>query len=127
MNAQALKEYQWKNRVILLFSPSAEQEDYRKQLALFKEHEKEMKERDIALFHIFESEGKNPKGERLSPEAVQKLRKQYAPNAANLQCLLIGKDGGKKLSELGILSIKKLFATIDAMPMRQVEMHRNKK
>jgi hypothetical protein len=36
----------------------------------------------------------------------------------------VGKDGGEKLSSSKPLAAEKLFATIDAMPMRRDEMQR---
>lgn len=35
---------------------------------------------------------------------------------------LTGKDGTKKLSSKSVLTLKKLYDTIDAMPMRKAEM-----
>jgi hypothetical protein len=40
--------------------------------------------------------------------------------------LLVGKDGGVKLSSSSPLSASTLFGTIDAMPMRIDEMRRRK-
>lgn len=36
--------------------------------------------------------------------------------------ILVGKDGGEKLRTHEVLSLQKLYGTIDAMPMRQQEM-----
>ena len=40
--------------------------------------------------------------------------------------ILIGKDGGEKYRSANMLTTNRLFATIDAMPMRQAEMRRQK-
>jgi hypothetical protein len=37
---------------------------------------------------------------------------------------LRGKDGGQKLNSKSVLTLKKLFDTIDSMPMRKSEMSR---
>lgn len=41
---------------------------------------------------------------------------------SGLTVILVGKDGGDKLSSTMPLSLKKLYSTIDAMPMRKDEM-----
>ena len=40
--------------------------------------------------------------------------------------ILIGKDGGEKFRSTSILSTSRLFAMVDAMPMRQAEIRRSK-
>ena len=40
--------------------------------------------------------------------------------------ILIGKDGGEKYRSANLLTTGKLFAIIDAMPMRRAEMKRSK-
>ena len=40
--------------------------------------------------------------------------------------ILIGKDGGEKFRSSSILSTSRLFAMVDAMPMRQAEIRRSK-
>ncbi|MFD1256715.1 DUF4174 domain-containing protein [Mucilaginibacter terrae] len=39
--------------------------------------------------------------------------------------ILVGKDGGDKLRSTSPFTLKKLYTTIDAMPMRQSEMKRH--
>lgn len=45
---------------------------------------------------------------------------------SDFRVLLIGLDGGKKLDQTKMLSVKKLFNIIDSMPMRQAEIQKNK-
>ena len=40
--------------------------------------------------------------------------------------ILIGKDGGEKYRSNSILDVDRLFAMVDAMPMRQAEMRQTK-
>jgi hypothetical protein len=46
-------------------------------------------------------------------------------NKSGFQVLLIGLDGGVKMDQSEIISCKKLFGTIDSMPMRKAEMIKN--
>ena len=40
--------------------------------------------------------------------------------------ILIGKDGGEKYRSASLLTASRLFAMVDAMPMRQAEMRQSK-
>ncbi|MEO1710911.1 MAG: DUF4174 domain-containing protein, partial [Pseudomonadota bacterium] len=52
------------------------------------------------------------------------LRRRYGVAAGSFRAILVGKDGGVKLSTGSPLSTGRLFGTIDAMPMRRQEMRR---
>ncbi len=53
---------------------------------------------------------------------AQALRTRYAIKSGEFRALLVGKDGGVKLSSPTPLSSGTLFLTIDAMPMRRDEI-----
>lgn len=91
-----LSKYQWKNRVILLNAPTAEDPAYRAQFDAFSERETDMNERDLVVISQFGSEA--------------------------FSARLIGKDGGRKWKQTEPLNLDELFALIDSMPMRQAEM-----
>ncbi len=55
---------------------------------------------------------------------LARLRRRYDVAPDGFAVLLIGKDGGVKLRSARPLDRPTLFATIDAMPMRQAEMRR---
>ena len=50
---------------------------------------------------------------------------QILPNET-FTVLLIGKDGGEKYRSASLLTASRLFAMVDAMPMRQAEMRQSK-
>ncbi len=52
------------------------------------------------------------------------LRARFGVSTASFSAVLVGKDGGAKLSQSKPLDAARLFATIDAMPMRRNEMRR---
>jgi glutathionylspermidine synthase len=58
---------------------------------------------------------------------ADKLHQTYhiTPNEP-FTVILIGKDGGEKYRSASILTADRLFAMVDAMPMRQAEMRRTK-
>ena len=55
------------------------------------------------------------------------MHKKYAVKEEIFMVLLIGKDGTEKFRTVELLLPQKLFALIDAMPMRQAEMKNNPK
>jgi hypothetical protein len=117
-----LKDYQWKNRLILAFSPSTKDPGYR---ALAKEiavQAEEVVDRDLLVFHILEA-GKIKSGESsLQVGSGDYLRESFAIRPGTFTVLLIGKDGGVKLRREGGVELDEIFSLIDTMPMRQREM-----
>ncbi len=73
----------------------------------------DLRERDVTVTEIT---GSDP--------ATAANRKQYKIAHDAFAVLLIGKDGGVKLRSAEPVRPERLFATIDAMPMRQDEMRR---
>ena len=117
-----LKDYQWKNRLILVFSPSPEDTEYKaleKDIAVQAE---EIIDRDILVFHILET-GEIKLGESsLQTGAGDYLRRNFSISPGAFTVLLIGKDGGVKLRREGRVELDEIFSLIDTMPMRQREM-----
>ena len=129
MSAQAngqdeirLKDYQWKNRLILAFSPSAEDPGYKaleKEIAVQAE---EVIDRDLLVCHILQT-GEIRLGESSLPTGSgDHLRESFAIRPGRFTVLLIGKDGGVKLRREGGVKLGEIFSLIDTMPMRQREM-----
>ncbi|MGD8687139.1 MAG: DUF4174 domain-containing protein [Syntrophobacterales bacterium] len=117
-----LKDYQWKNRLILAFSPSTKDKGYRafaKDIALQAE---EVIDRDLLVFHILET-GEIRLGETSLPTGSGNyIRESFSIRPGRFTVLLIGKDGGVKLRREGGVELGEIFSLIDSMPMRQREM-----
>ena len=117
-----LKDYQWKNRLILVFSPSPEDTEYKaleKDIAVQAE---EIIDRDILVFHILET-GEIKLGESsLQTGAGEHLRRNFSISPGAFTVLLIGKDGGVKLRRESGVELDEIFSLIDTMPMRQREI-----
>jgi hypothetical protein len=117
-----LKDYQWKNRLILAFSPSDEDPAHKaleKEIALQAE---EVIDRDLLVFHILET-GEIRLGETSLPlRSGDYLRESFSIRPGTFTVLLIGKDGGVKLRREGGVELGEIFSLIDSMPMRQREM-----
>jgi hypothetical protein len=122
-----LKDYQWKNRLILAFSPSTKDKGYRafaKDIALQAE---EVVDRDLLVFRLLET-GEVRLGETSLPTGSgDYLRESFSIRPGRFTVLLIGKDGGVKLRREGGVELGEIFSLIDSMPMRQREMREKSK
>jgi hypothetical protein len=129
INAQAqtmdyfdLGDYKWQNRVLLVFSPNTFNSDYRDQVKDLRSSKSGIKERDLNVFYALNQSSALAKGQIIPDDATENLRNHFDISSSDFTVLLIGKDGTEKLRSDGAVSTTKLFKTIDAMPMRKLEM-----
>lgn len=120
--APILDEYTWKNRVILLFTRSEETKVFHEQLQEFEERQSGLVDRDLVVFKILPDHVIAPDEKMLDQNVATHLRNAFQAQESEYKIVLIGKDGGQKLSQDSFLSTDKLFGIIDQMPMRRREM-----
>ena len=103
-----LKDYRWKNRVLLLFgNPTSDK--LQNQKAILATDPDGLADRDMVI---------------LEPPQTKTLAKRYKVDPKNFTVILVGKDGGEKLRQEEPATLDQLFGLIDQMPMRQQEMRR---
>jgi hypothetical protein len=117
-----LMEYQWKNRLILLFASSSGEPEYLKLKEDLCRREEEVVDRDLLVFHILETGATKLGNSHLSESAGDSLREKFSITSGTITVLLIGKDGGVKLRREAGVELEEIFSLIDTMPMRQREM-----
>ena len=117
-----LKDYRWKNRIILIFAPSATDPGYRSLNREIQTQRAEIIDRDLRIFHILEEGESRLEESSLDTGSVDSLRDSFSPHTGQLTVVLIGKDGGEKLRQVDWVSLAEIFGLIDTMPMRQEEM-----
>lgn len=116
-----LEQYHWKNRIVLLFGAGADP-DIKKQIEELESEPEGISDRDLLIFHIDqEVELLNGKASQTDVTAAQ-FRAKYNVPEDQFRYILLGKDGRTKYSKKEFVPNRKLFAIIDAMPMRQREM-----
>jgi len=111
------------SRPLLIFSPDNPGKDSpgeftEKQRDLLADHQRELKERNVAVIWV-------PSLNDSPPASIEKwrgLRDTFHVDARRFTVILVGKDGGEKFRSNSPVTIEKLDALIDAMPMRQQEM-----
>ena len=124
LNAQDLSKHQWKDRLILIITEE-KTEKFQQQITELQKHQQGLKERKLVVYKISPerySTGFQEENWKSSTELYGK----YKVKNSDFRVMLIGLDGGEKLEQTEVLSIEKLFNTIDSMPMRQAEMRKNR-
>ena len=111
-----LDSLEWKNRVVVVNEPKNQDES----LQHLKAQVAEIDDRDIIWFLIKDDNALTNYSGLLSREFVSNMRERLGP--VKCKVILIGKDGGIK-SQSDYLDLEAIFSEIDAMPMRQLEMH----
>jgi len=122
-SAASLAAMRDKSRPLLIFYPQNPGDrppaaSLRRQQALLKGHEAELKDRDVAIVYI----PAPLRDESITATMWAGLRKQFQIDDRGFTVLLLGKDGEEKFRSRVPVTIEKLDALIDAMPMRQQEV-----
>ncbi len=117
-----LANYQWENRILMVFSPApfhAEFTAFERQLT---ENAAGVRDRDLVVFRVFEA-GESRLEDRPLPAAeADELRRRFKAEPGRLTVILIGKDGGVKMTRERHADLQEIFDRIDSMPMRRQEM-----
>ncbi len=110
-----LENLRWHSRVLLLFASDAGDKNLREQAAIADAHAAGFSARETKVFSVVGHAAE-----------AQRLRDKLGVGDAGFTVVLVGKDGTVKFKSNLPISAEKVFATIDAMPMRQEEMKRKK-
>jgi hypothetical protein len=121
-----LKNFQWKNRLLLVFAPSVDDSACRLLMTEMTNQTGGVQDRDLLLGEIFERGPSRFAGAALSPQSAESFRRQFAVRPGISTVILIGKDGEVKLRREGPVQATEIFALIDSMPMRRQEMREGK-
>lgn len=126
LTAQNLREYQWENRIILIITNDINSKIYTSQIQEFSNSSEDFKERKLIVYSVLPKQHKLENGNETHWVPGSELYSKYNPSNKHFQVVLLGLDGGIKLQQNTVLTITKLFSTIDSMPMRRAELRDNK-
>ena len=120
-DATAMSNYRWKYRPLLVFADGASSAALAQQRGIVAASRTGLADRNVVVVWVIGDVVSSELGPR--PElGASALRARFGVATASFRAVLAGKDGGAKLSQPTPLGARRLFATIDAMPMRQDEM-----
>lgn len=111
-----LDQYQWKSRLLLIFAPSGDDQNYLDQQQLLEGREAELAQRDTLVMQLVD--GPNQ-------PSTQPLRDRFNIAADQFAVVLVGKDGTAKMVEHQPVAIGQVKELIDSMPMRQDEIQQD--
>lgn len=122
--AQNLQQYQWQNRIIVVYADEPELDLLTKQLELLTEEPSELSERKLLVIQAHKDRYKKnfpENSEWVSSSLKDELK---ISTKTKFEVFLLGLDGGIKLRQQEIVQTEKLFSLIDGMPMRKAEIKR---
>ncbi len=118
----ALEAHRWDHRLLLVFSPRADDLRVRTLNERLASHACELRDRELIVGH-FPVFGDARLGDRaLSPESAARIRKEFRVKFGDFAVILVGKDGLEKRRDTEVPELDTLFSLIDTMPMRRAEM-----
>jgi len=121
--SQQIEKHQWKNRVLLVFSNTKDDEKFQRQIEILSKEKKGLSERKLKIYQFSENQFTTDFNTAWFSSTL--TIKKYIRNSEGFKVVLVGLDGGIKVEQTSLLSTEKLFAIIDGMLMRREEI-RNK-
>ena len=118
--ADAMAGYKWKKRPLVVFAPSAGDPGLAKQRAIVAGLRPAFQDRQIVVVYVVGEQVSTDLGDGPGLGAAA-LRSRFGVGVGAFRAVLVGKDGGVKLSSGKPIAAGTLFSTIDAMPMRRDE------
>ena len=121
--AQSLNQFQWKSRLVLLFTPDPGDPMFEEQARLLRTQNEAFQERD-AVFMFITPEGKfENTGIFLDESMSRQYYERFSPNQYEFTMILVGYDGEEKYRAANRLTPPSvLINLIDNMPMRRREL-----
>jgi hypothetical protein len=124
-SAQDLSKHRWENRLILLITDNETNSTFQSQIAEFRKDLNGLNERRLIIYQVMPQEFKTGLNGANKTKS-DRLYKDYKKTGSGFEVVLLGLDGGIKLQQNELLPLEKLYAIIDAMPMRRREIERSK-
>ena len=118
---QALGEYAWEKRQVIVFAPALDHPDYLHFLKKLDEFQEDFTERKLHVWHVVEGQAVKLENTPQQSPIANDFRKKYAVIPTEFKLILVGYDQQEKLRQ-NRLQLDDLFAEIDQMPMRLQEM-----
>ncbi len=119
-----MRDFAWEKRVLLIFAPHERRADYRQQTAHIEAVGAELRARDLTVIEAFADGSLVIEGQARNSAAAGFYRR-FAVDLDEFRAVLVGKDGTVKLDRNDPVTSADLFALIDSMPMRRLEMRRD--
>ncbi len=117
----SLMQRQWKDRVLVVSAPTADDESFEEQIIEMASTPEEFADRDMLLVTLLDNAGSTAGTRELTTEEATTIRAALDIRPGSFALRLIGKDGSVKLASETATSMAEIYSLIDGMPMRQAE------
>ncbi len=117
-----LSAFRWKHRLLVIFAVAETDGAYIKLNKRLDRSARGVEDRDLIVFRIFEKSPSRIENGALSHRDAQLLRQRFKVPPGQFSVVLVGKDGGVKMTARQSVDLQSVFDLIDRMPMRQQEM-----
>jgi len=117
-----LTQFQWKNRLLLIFAPDDNDSLFKKLQSEIIAQEAEVEDRDMIVFELLGLGSSRMNRALLDQSKVDSIRRHFSVPQRSFKVILIGKDGGIKLKRNDQIDLETIFELIDSMPMRKDEI-----
>jgi hypothetical protein len=123
-NKTHFKEFQWDNRLVLVFARPGAPGGFENQVVNhFDKLETELDDRDMLYFIIPPAgNGVRSNWKRAGEFDYDAIREKYNPAGEQFTVIVVGKDSGIKYRREDQFNLSEIFTLIDGMPMRQREL-----
>ena len=125
-SAFSLERFRWKMRPLVVFAPSEASASFLAQRATVNGNRAGFTERDVVVVYVVGDRVRTELGSGTETSASA-LRRRFGVGPGVFRAILVGKDGGAKLSSGSPLTASTLFKEIDAMPTRRDEVAQRKR
>lgn len=120
--ADGLASVRWDYRPLLLFTPTNNDPRLARQTTWLADAARGLRERRIAVLSVERNRVYALYGAPAVGADAKTLRRRFRVADDQFRVVLVGLDGGEKLSDDEPVEVDRLFALIDGMPMRQREL-----
>ena len=119
---KTLAQYRDKNRVLLVFAPTAQDAAYLEQTRLWKNEKSGFEDRQLVVVPVLADA--RPVDPATGSPAPAVLEKKFGVDPKSFAVVLLGKDGHDAYHAVRPVKPEALYGAIDAMPMRRTEVKR---
>lgn len=120
--ADALASLRWQYRPLLVFTPSEADARLSRQTTILAADPDGLTERKLAVLIVEPGRVFTTFGAPAPAAQARTLRRRYRVPDASFRVILVGLDGGEKLSLDDPITLDNLYGVIDGMPMRRREL-----
>jgi len=120
--AKIMDGYLWEKRVLLIFAPAGDDPRLEAMRTQLSDAKAGLADRDIVTWTVVHQTAVTVDDESKPHLSTPPFYEHFGIAREAFTVILLGKDGEEKIRRHAMLPVAELFATIDAMPMRQREM-----